>query len=102
VKLLEEEGADFQRVDYFVEALSRDGLARLLRKAGLAPRDALRKRDRAFKELGLDDPAVSDEGILDALARHPGLLQRPIVERGEPAVLARPVERVREFFRDGR
>lgn len=98
MKLLEAEGVDFRRVDYFVEALSRERLSTLLREAGLTPRDVLRKRDRAFRELGLGDPTVSDDRIVDAIIRHPGLLQRPIVERGGRAVLARPVERVRELF----
>ena len=98
MKLLDEEGVDFRRVDYSVDALSRERLSTLLRKAGLAPRDVLRRRDRAYKELGLDDPTVSDDRILEAIVRFPGLLQRPIVERGRRAVLARPVERVRELF----
>lgn len=98
MKLLDEEGIDFGRVDYFVDALSRKQLSTLLHKAGLMPRDVLRKRDRAYKELGLGDPAVSDDLILDAIVDHPGLLQRPIVERGGRALLARPVERVRDLL----
>lgn len=92
-KLLEKEGVDFERVDYFVEPLGRDELAALLEKAGVSPRDALRKRARQYKELGLADEELSDDAILDALAEHPDLLQRPIVERGDRAVLARPVEK---------
>ncbi len=98
MKLLDEEGIDFGRVDYFVEALPRKQLSTLLRKAGLTPRDALRKRDGAYKELGLGDPTLSDDRILDAIVDHPGLLQRPIVERGGQALLARPIERVRELL----
>ena len=98
MKLLEEEGVDFTRVNYFLEPLSIDALRRLLAKSGLGARDVLRKRDPAFKELGLADPSVSDEALVQAIATHPGLLQRPIVERGDRAVLARPVEAVRELF----
>lgn len=97
-KLLEDEGVDFERVNYFVEPLSRTRLSRLLKKAGLKPRDVLRARAPQYKELGLADPAVSDTRLLELLVEHPDLLQRPIVERGSRAVLARPVERVRELL----
>jgi arsenate reductase len=98
VKLLDEEGIDFRRVDYFVDALSRKQLSALLNKAGLTPREVLRKRDKAYRELGLGEATVSDDRVLDAIVEHPGLLQRPIVEHGGRAVLARPVERVRELL----
>jgi arsenate reductase (glutaredoxin) len=98
VTLLEEEGIDFERVDYFVEPLDRERLVTLLRKAGLTPRDVLRAREPAYRELGLADPDRTDEELLDALVAHPNLLQRPIVERGERAVLGRPVENVRALL----
>jgi arsenate reductase len=85
-------------VDYIVRPLSRAELARLVRKMGVAPRDLLRKREPAYKKLKLHRPDVSDDEILDAIARHPELLQRPIVEKGRRAVLARPPERVREVL----
>ena len=98
MKLLEEEGVDFDRVNYFVTPLTKQELTEVLTKAGLAPRDVLRTRENAYRELGLDDPAVADEVILDALVAEPGLLQRPIVVRGDRAVLGRPVENVRQLF----
>lgn len=98
MKLLEEEGVDFARVNYYVEPLTKRKLAGLLRKAGLEPRDVLRTREPLYRELGLDGPDVSDSEILDALVAHPDLLQRPIVERGGRAVLGRPLERVREIL----
>ncbi|NJD19032.1 MAG: arsenate reductase (glutaredoxin) [Gemmatimonadetes bacterium] len=96
--LLTEAGVDFDRVDYFVEPLSRAQLQRLLKKAGLKPRDVLRTKAPQYAELGLADPSVADARLLDLLVAHPDLLQRPIVERGERAVLARPPERVREIL----
>ncbi len=97
-RLLQDEGIDFERVDYFVEPIPRERLVELLRKAGLGPRDVLRTREPAYRSLGLDEPGRSDEEILEALVEHPELLQRPIVERGDRAVLARPVERVRTIL----
>ena len=98
VTLLREEGIDFDRVNYTVEPLDGATLRRLLRKARLGPRDVLRTREAAYRELGLDDPAVDDETVLRAIVEHPELLQRPLVERGDRAVLARPVEKVRALF----
>lgn len=96
--LLTEAGVDFERVNYFVEPLSRARIQRLLKKAGLTPRDVLRSKAPQYKELGLADASVSDARLLDLLVEHPDLLQRPIVERGDRAILARPPERVRDIL----
>ena len=72
----------------------RDVLAR----GDLSPRDVLRTRDKAYKELGLADESVSDAALISALVEHPGLLQRPIVVKGDRAVLGRPIENVRQLF----
>jgi arsenate reductase len=98
MKLLREEGVQADRIDYFIEPLSREKLQALLRKMGLKPRDLLRTRENRYREMGLKDPALSDEEILDALSRYPDLIQRPIIERGERAVLGRPVEKVRDLL----
>jgi arsenate reductase (glutaredoxin) len=98
VRLLRESGVDFNRVDYILDPIPRDRLEELVRKLGVRPRDLLRTREKACRELGLDDPAVSDDEVLDAMASHPELVQRPILERGDRAVLARPPERVREIL----
>ena len=65
---------------------------------GIAPRQLLRTGEAAYRELGLGDQTLSDEEIIRALVEHTELLQRPIVERGERAVLARPVELVVDFL----
>ena len=98
MKLLDEEGIDFERVNYFVAPLSADELTRLLDKADLRPRDVLRKREAAYRELGLDDDARTDAALIAAIAEHPELLQRPIIERGNRAVLGRPIENVRRLL----
>ena len=66
-------------------------LKELLRRAGLRPQDVLRTKETAYKEL-VAGKNLSDEELLKIMAAHPELLQRPIVVRGEKAVLARPVE----------
>jgi arsenate reductase len=98
LKLLKGRGVPFHRIDYFLDPIPREKLEDLLRKTGLSPRELLRTREKVYKELGLKDPALPDQRIVDAMAAHPELIQRPIVERGDRAVLARPVERVLELL----
>jgi arsenate reductase (glutaredoxin) len=97
-KLLTERGIDFEKVDYYVEPLSGEKLRELFRKAGIRPREALRTRENAYRQLGLIDGERTDDELIELMAEHPDLLQRPIVERGARAVLARPVERVLELL----
>jgi arsenate reductase len=98
VKLLKEQGIDFERLNYFIDPIPREKLEELLGKMGIGPRELLRKREKLYKELGLRDPGIRDEKILDALVEHPELIERPIIERGDRAVLGRPVERVLELL----
>ena len=98
MKLLQERGVDFERVNYHVEGLTDAQLRRLLAKADLSPRDVLRRREPLGRELGLEDPGRSDDELIAAMVEHPQLVERPIVERGDRAVLARPVERVLELL----
>jgi arsenate reductase len=96
--LLAERGIDFERVNYYVEPLDEPTLRDLLRKAGIGPRDALRTREEIYRELGLADGDQSDDELIRLMVEHPDLVQRPIVVRGDRAVLARPVERVLELL----
>ena len=98
MKLLEEEGVSFRRVNYFLEPLSKEDLVALLKKGGLGPRDLLRTREKSYKEMGLADPNLDDDMILDALVAEPGLLQRPLVARAGRVVIGRPLENVRKLF----
>ena len=97
--LLAERGVDFDRVEYHVEGLPEDKLRELLRKGGMRPADVLRRREPLVAELGLDgDELPPDDEVIRLMAEHPEIVQRPIVERDERAVLARPVDRVLELL----
>jgi arsenate reductase (glutaredoxin) len=99
--LLAERGIEADHVQYHVEGIDEATIRDLLGKAGIGPRDALRLREPLVAELGLlDGEGVSDDKLVALMAEHPELLQRPIVVRGERAVLARPVERVLELLDD--
>ncbi len=96
--LLEARGVDFDRVEYHVEGLTEPEIRGLLAKAGVGPREVLRRKEPLVAELGLEDPRVGNDELIRRMAEHPRLLQRPIVVRGDRAVLARPPERVLELF----
>ena len=95
--LLAERGIDFDRVDYHVEPLPEAKIRELLGKAGMRPAEALRTREPAYAEL-VEGRDLDDDELFALMAEHPQLLQRPIVERGDRAVLARPVERVLDLL----
>lgn len=97
-KLLAERGVDFERVNYYLDPLDDEKLADLLRKANLRPREAMRTNEPIYRELGLANSDHTDEQLITLMTMHPDLLQRPIVERGGRAVLARPPERVLELL----
>ena len=97
-KLLRESGISFEKVNYYVKPLSRKKLTELIRKMKLKPRDLLRKSESIYKELGLAKDEFSDRELIDLMVEHPDLLQRPIVERGDRAVLGRPTENVKELL----
>ena len=97
-KLLRESGIPFEKVNYYVEALSKKRLTALVRKLNLKPRELLRKSEPIYKELGLAEDKFSDSELIALLVEHPDLLQRPIVERGDRAVLGRPTENVKALL----
>src|SRR5512146_14854 len=102
MQILREGGVEYDAIDYIIDPIGLPKLKELVRKLGLPVRELVRVREPAYRELGLDRPDVSDEELLQALADCPVLLQRPILEWGERAVLARPAERARAiFFDDG-
>ena len=97
-RLLEDRGIDFARVDYHVEPLPREKIAELVAKTGRPARELMRRKEPVYAELGLADRELGDDEAIDLMAEHPQLLERPVVERGGRAVLARPVERIDELL----
>jgi len=92
--LLAEQGVEYESIDYHATGIREDELRELLGKLGCGPREVLRTREPLVKELGLDEAGVSDNEMIAQMVANPALLQRPIVVRGDRAVLARPIERV--------
>lgn len=96
--LLRENGIDYDKVNYFIDPLSEEQLRALLKKAGLTAFDVLRNNEPIVKELGINADTPIDE-IIKHIVENPSILQRPIVEVGDRAVLARPVEKALELIK---
>ena len=85
-------------MNYFVAPVGEAKLRELIAKMNVKPRELLRRNEAAYRELGLGSRELSDDEIVRLLVERPELLQRPIVERGARAVLARPADRLRELL----
>lgn len=89
-------GVEVEVVEYLKTPPSRVELEAIFAKAGIAPRDALRKGEDVVKQTGLD--TGNDDAILDAMAAHPILIERAIVITDKGAVVARPPEKLLEIL----
>ena len=98
LEILRESGADVEVREYLRQPPSRDELTRLYDKAGISPREGLRAKEPLAVELGLTRPDATDEEVLDAMMKHPILINRPLVETGKGARLCRPQDVVREIL----
>lgn len=96
--LIRHAGIEPQVVDYLRTPPTRQTLAELIAAAGLQVRDAIRSKEAPYAALGLANPALSDEALLDAMVAHPILIQRPLVQTGLGTRLARPSEVVLEIL----
>ncbi len=94
--MLTDRGIEFSYRDYRKEPLSREELRSLLAALGVGPGEVLRTRDRSYRKLALTG-AESPEELIEAMATHPTLLQRPIGLKGSRAVVGRPPERLLEL-----
>ena len=95
---LKESGVDFDAVDYYLDPIPKKKLLELLHKMRMKPRDLLRTREPIYKTLRLAERDLSDDEIVDLMVKNPDLIQRPIIEKGSRAILARPAERLKEIL----
>jgi len=98
LEILRDSGCDVWIREYLKDPPTRDELKALYDKAGISPRDGLRAKEPLAAELGLLDPGVDDDTILDAMIEHPILIERPLVETGKGVRLCRPQDKVREIL----
>ena len=96
--ILREAGLEVRIREYLKDPPSRDELKALYEKAGIRPSEGLRAKEPLAAELGLTDPDCGDDAILDAMAAHPILINRPLVETEKGVRLCRPQDKVREIL----
>jgi len=97
-KLLTGKDIDFEKVNYYIQPFSKSKLKSLLKKMDMKPSELLRKKEEAYKKLDFNNKKYSEDEILDLMVKNPDLVQRPIIELGNKAVLARPPEKINELF----
>lgn len=97
VQLLKESGKPFTAINYYEEPFTKSQLKALLKKAHLSPREVLRTKEDIYKKLELGKKELSDDALIDMMIQYPDLIQRPIVEKGAKAILARPAEKVKDL-----
>ena len=96
--LLRERGIEPEVVEYLKTPLSRDQLRDLIKRSGLSARDFLRKRERLYAELDLDNPKWSEDQLVQFLAENPSLQNRPVVATTKGVRSCRPAETVLELL----
>lgn len=92
--LIRDSGVEPTVIEYLKNPPDAATLSCLLKALGLPARDLLRKGEAAYRELGLENPDLSEAELIDAMASNPTLIERPIVEINGKAVLGRPPENV--------
>jgi arsenate reductase len=96
--MLRDAGLEPRVVEYLKTPPSREELVSLLERMGKTPRQILRRKGTPYDELGLDDPARSDDSLIDAILAHPILMERPVVITEKGTRLCRPAEKVLELL----
>lgn len=97
-KILIEKKIDFEKVNYYIEPFTKTKLKSLLKKMNMKPSELLRKNEKIYKKLDIKRSNYSEEEILSLMIKNPDLVQRPILELGDKAVLGRPVENINFLF----
>lgn len=98
LEILREAGAETEIIEYLKTPPLREELKRLYARAGITPREGLRAKEPLAQELGLLNPGIGDDAILDAMMANPILINRPLVETDKGVRLCRPQDEVRALL----
>jgi len=98
LELLKERQIEPHIVKYLETPPSETALRDILNKLGMKPRELMRKGEKEYKELGLNDESLTDEQLIQAMVAHPRLIERPIVIKDDKAALGRPPEQVLDIL----
>ena len=96
--MLKDRGIEPEVVEYLKTPPSRAEMQKLLKDMGMSPRDILRRRGTPYEQLGLDNPALTDDDLLDALGKHPILMERPVVVTDKGTRVCRPADKVNDLL----
>ena len=98
VKILENSGQEFEIIDYINNPPTSNTLKLLAKKMGISAKDFIRSKESLFKELALKPHLDDDDILFKHMSKNPQLIERPIVVKGDKAVLGRPSEKVRNLL----
>ncbi len=98
LRLLKDRGAEFEAINYYEQPLSAAQFKKLLGKLGMKPRDVLRSKEPIARKFGIAKRELSDDELIKLMVENPDLIQRPIVVRGDEAVLGRPPENIEKLL----
>lgn len=96
--LLTEQGIEFETIEYLKTPLTREELRELLEKLNISAKDLIRKGEKDFKE-NFKGKELSEEQWVEAMLEYPKLIERPIVVKGDKAVIGRPIEKVIDLIK---
>jgi arsenate reductase len=99
LQLLQEQGLEPEVVEYLKTPPDAATLEHILDMLGMQPRELMRQKEDEYAELGLDDPSLSREQLIQAMVEHPKLIERPILVKDGKAAIGRPPEQVLELLK---
>jgi arsenate reductase len=98
LEILQDNNQQPEIIEYLREPPNQQELTKIIEMLGISPRQLLRTTELEYKDAGLDDESISDEQIIEAICNNPPLLQRPIVVKGNKAIIGRPPTKVLEMI----
>ena len=98
LQLLQERQVEAEVVEYLKDTPDAETLKHIINQLGISPRELLRTNEKEYKEAQLDDPSLSDDAIIEKMAKYPKVIQRPIVVSNGKAAIGRPPEKVLEIL----
>lgn len=96
--ILQRRGVETDAINYYLDPIPKEKLKELLFKMNMSAKELLRTKENIYKELEIADSNFTEDYIIDLMLKHPDLIQRPIVERANKAIIARPPEKVLEIL----
>ena len=98
MKLLKDRGVEPEVIEYLKDVPDSSELRDIIEMLGVSPREIMRTKEKVYKELGLDDPDLNNNMLIEAMVDHPVLIERPIVIANGKAAIGRPPQKVLEIL----